>query len=84
MQHRHFLSGATTLAAIMSVPGTLDARAADSPNVTPSNAPWPLWGPESFVIDSESVGDRLAIGIWKPGAEFLALSGRAAETPPRG
>ena len=82
MQRRHFLSGAATLAAATSIPGALDARAADAPNVTASNGPWPLRGSESFVIDSEAVGDRLAVGVSEPDAQMLALLGRTDELPP--
>ena len=82
MQRRHFLSGAATLAAATSIPGAIDARAADVPNVTASNGPWPLRGSESFVIDSEAVGDRLAVGVSEPDAQMLELLGRTAELPP--
>ena len=82
MQRRHFLSGAATLAAATSIPGALDARAADAPKVTASNTPWPLRGSESFVIDSEAVGDRLAVGVSEPDAQMLELIGGTAELPP--
>ena len=90
MHRRHFLSGAATLAAATTLPATLDARAAETrnvtpevtPEVTPSNAPWPLRGSQSFVMDSDSIGDRLAVGVWQPDTAFLALAGRDAEMPP--
>ncbi len=82
MQRRHFISGAATLAAAASMPATSDAQSTGPESVSPSNAPWPLRGSESFIIDSESVGDRLAVGVWKPGAEFLALTGQADDLPP--
>lgn len=43
---------------------------------------WPLRNSDAFTLDSKSVGDTFAIGVWQPDSQFLAARGIAADREP--
>lgn len=43
------------------------------PAFTNTGSPWPVRATESFEYESNSVGDRLAIGVWSPPEAVFAL-----------
>ena len=77
LKRREFLSTAAAVTAVSTLPSSIQAASTGSPS--PLNTPWPLRGSESFAFSSESVGDSLAVGVWKPDAQFLQLTNRAEE-----
>ncbi|MCC7131317.1 MAG: alpha/beta hydrolase [Gemmatimonadales bacterium] len=36
---------------------------------------WPVRGTEAFEIESKEVGDTMAVGVWQPDPQFLAMRG---------
>jgi uncharacterized protein len=57
----------------------MNKKSSESPVGTPSG--WPLRGSEYFEIESASVGDRMAVGIWQLPAQFRAFRATANPMP---
>ncbi|MFN0179179.1 MAG: alpha/beta hydrolase [Gemmatimonadales bacterium] len=45
-----------------------------------ATGPWALRGSESFDLESKSVGDTFAIGVWQPDPAFLKMRGISASS----
>lgn len=76
MNRRHFVA-----ASALGLPLSLSADQAGNQAVgSLAQAPWPLRGSDAFEIESKAVGDRFAVGVWRPSEAFLRARGRTLTT----
>jgi len=82
MKRREFLKSAATVGAAALTSGAMASRlSAETAGIHPTEQPWPLRGSEAFDFDSTHVGDRLAVGVWRPDERMLAMRGADSDTP---